>query len=1060
MLPDGLNSDVDRVLSEQRDESDARSIINEVEKINTLEGKHRYRWIWELLQNAKDEAGEGADIEIVLTPNSFTFQHTGRPFLANNLLALLRKTSTKPINGILGNTGKFGTGFVTSHLLNKIVRVKGVYKNTKGLRLFSFFIDRRSTDLEDMKAVIAQGIQVIREIDNTPAETGKLSLQNSFHYDLKESAHQIAEGGLSQLLDNLSFTMLVNKQIRSLQVTNPKEKNKYLATPKQKVIDGIDFIQLKKVDSELESTGLLIQEIGKLIIASPVLFINERYSLCPIGDRARLYKDLPLIGTEQFFIPVILQHGDFQPTEQRDGVRTKISPDISETQDVVAKKNRDCLSEFIAAFPEYLNLLIKANVNNLHLICESGIPPNVESYYDLDWYKAHIQKPIRAALITHRMVKTVSGKNIPLSEAKFPKCDHLYLESMYDLMVQWYPDSCPDKNSYEDWVRIIEQETENWPNGITVTIEDLVKEVAEKKTLAQFQIENSDKLIWLQELVLFIEKCGMERLGHDYPIYPNKDGELIIQSKIFHNPGIDERFFLISNGMGRRLETELLPLKFKAQFIEPFNVKAFLISLNTEIGAIGMKIEKALPNQIQAIVNICCTFKPGRATKREQWFELLNELIPELAKNRVEINIDEEYQWDTAEKTALKYVCYLIQKSENIVTFSLHYFSENRAKMYKWLNRFYEFVFRNEENKSVVSSYKIIPTQDGIFRVYSEGIFREDDPQMFDNIIKDLFKDYSGKGDPRAFLVDKEIISADIRSTTLHKLSRVIDDLFNNRDSEDKVHKDGKYHTLFLTLKEWIEKRSDFIADEYFPLFSKKQPVLYLKAFGGATFSRLLKLKKTVDELEQLDNIGLTATEMLKLDQAIAELGSSEQLIQKAQEMIDFADLVRWRQEVGKAAEDAFVEALGEAESKFLNPENPDIGKDFVIKLNGKEYSIEIKSAAEGNETVKMSLKQGEFAVRESGYYALCVISRPPRQLTTKDEFIGKARFVTDIGIQIGDGITKWKEGIEKLDSVRNVRVELDSKTGAIYVNKSTWSQGKTFNEFLSVLRDYFQLDK
>src|SRR5687768_6289278 len=123
----------------------------------------------------------------------------------------------------------------------------------------------------------------------------------------------------------------------------------------------------------------------------------------------------------------------------------------------------------------------------------------------------------------------------------------------------------------------------------------------------------------------------MERLGHDLPIYPNMDGELVIQSKIFHNPGLNDRFFLISNGLGRRLEKEILPRNFKATFVEKFDSKAFLNGMNTEIGNIGEKIEKIQEAQIVSIMNLCCTFKPAKAERREQWFELIHELMPSLA---------------------------------------------------------------------------------------------------------------------------------------------------------------------------------------------------------------------------------------------------------------------------------------------------------------------------------------------------------------------------------------------------------------------------------------------
>ncbi len=1053
-----FENEVDKELAEQRDESDARSIINEVEKVNTLEGRFRYRWIWELLQNAKDEAGDGADIVVTLSDSVFSFMHNGRPFLAKNLLALLRRTSTKPITGADGNTGKFGTGFVTSHLLNKVVNVSGVYKNANGCRNFSMEINRKPTDLDEMKVAIATGIQTIREIELLPAQTDELNPYNEFSYELKEATHKIAEGAIQQLLDNLAFTMLVNKQINSLEIQNAGNKIVYSPYVKEAVANGIDFIQLRATNDEQTIAGLLIYRNQKVIVASPAFHDGNQYCLLPIGGRSRLFKDLPLIGTEGFYIPVIFQHSDFYPTEQRDGIRTKISPDAQEEDDKVATNNRKCFSEFVQSFKTYMKLLIEGKVNNLHLLAESGFPTNVDQYYDPTWYRDHIQMPIRSALQEHELVRTVSGLNISVAEAKFPRCDNNHLDQMFELLSAWYPDNCPDKASMKDWVRIIEQETENWPENITVSVEDLVKAVAEKKKLDAFPMGESEGLVWIQQFISFLENCGLERFGHDYGIYPNRLGELSIQSKVFHDPGVNERFFSISEGMGRKLESELLPKNFKAKFVEPFDTKVFLNELNTEIGNLGLKIDKASAPQIDAIIKLCCTFKPSRAEKRELWFELLNQLLPEKANAKVEIEFSEDYQWETAEKAALRYVSHLIQTSVTTEAFSSTYFDNDSSKTFEWLSKFYDFVFRNEENKSAALAFKIVATQDGNFKLYTDNLFLEEEQNLFDDEIKNLYKEFCGKGDPRAFIICKEITCSEIRSAPLQQISRVIDDLLNSRDSEDKVAEGGKYHSLFLRLKNWLEAKENFVIKDYFPIYAEKEPILYVKAFGGATFSRLLKLKRSVEELEALDKLGLTATEMAELDSAVSQLGSAEQLIQKAKEMIEYADFVRWRQYVGKAAEDAFLEAIAEADSNFLNPENPDDGKDFVIRLNGKEYAIELKSAVEGKENVNMSLKQGETAVAESDRYALCVISRPAGQITDKAEFMAKAKFIINIGSEIGTKIENFKSGIDHLTSSDNVKVELDSKTGAVYVNKAIWSAGISFDEFIEHLKAYFKI--
>ena len=77
----------------QRSESEARDIIHDIDKLNTFPENKKTRWVWELLQNAKDVATEeGVNITYELKNDEIIFSHNGSAFETKNLLALLYKT--------------------------------------------------------------------------------------------------------------------------------------------------------------------------------------------------------------------------------------------------------------------------------------------------------------------------------------------------------------------------------------------------------------------------------------------------------------------------------------------------------------------------------------------------------------------------------------------------------------------------------------------------------------------------------------------------------------------------------------------------------------------------------------------------------------------------------------------------------------------------------------------------------------------------------------------------------------------------------------------------------
>ncbi|MBK7480317.1 MAG: hypothetical protein IPI69_11780 [Bacteroidales bacterium] len=70
----------------------------------------------------------GVTIEIILRDSEFIFCHNGNPFTVENITGLIQQVSSgKPSNGTNRRiTGKFGTGFISTHLLSDTVTVKGI----------------------------------------------------------------------------------------------------------------------------------------------------------------------------------------------------------------------------------------------------------------------------------------------------------------------------------------------------------------------------------------------------------------------------------------------------------------------------------------------------------------------------------------------------------------------------------------------------------------------------------------------------------------------------------------------------------------------------------------------------------------------------------------------------------------------------------------------------------------------------------------------------------------------------------------------------------------------
>ena len=101
---------VDEKLNSARDEAlvenTAQAVFKDLTKLFREESRFRSRWVWELLQNARDASPDGGvNVWLIQEPHRVIFRHNGLPFTDKNIAHLIYHGSTKYGTEI----GEFGT---------------------------------------------------------------------------------------------------------------------------------------------------------------------------------------------------------------------------------------------------------------------------------------------------------------------------------------------------------------------------------------------------------------------------------------------------------------------------------------------------------------------------------------------------------------------------------------------------------------------------------------------------------------------------------------------------------------------------------------------------------------------------------------------------------------------------------------------------------------------------------------------------------------------------------------------------------------------------------------
>jgi hypothetical protein len=531
------------------------------------------RWVWELIQNAKDVNGGGkvqVHIEVDLQdPDAHvTFSHNGAAFTVENIRFLIEqissKSRTKDSSGRPITTGKFGTGFLTTHLLSPYVLVTGVAKQPGLLpRKFELYLDRSGTELEEIIAAVEEAKKSTQKVDKQPhfKEYVAGEFNTAFRYELTDdTGKSVAQAGLSDLDTCLPYTLVFVPQIESVAYPDHLVS---LEEPEGERLDGeVQILSVTTTDFEGESLTSTIAVLSKgfTTIAMPVEQTDEGVRILPLkADLPRLFCDFPLLGTELFPFPVVVNNPTFNPTDARDGLF------LTQTQrvDPPSDHNRAVIKEALSLYLALLKYASKNAWRSLHLFAVAKPIPAGLTWVNQNWYKDEILKPIRDTLLTTKIVRTAANTMAPIQidgkkYALFPSGGTKEIRrGIWRCGRSWFPERLPALTDVELWQDIL------WPECGKLTLEQLAAFIESEGSVETLtaKLKGKDAHAWLNEFYATLKLSEPDFLSivAKKAIFPNQNGIFKKKDDLSHDAGnIDSVLLDILKLLGTDLREALL----------------------------------------------------------------------------------------------------------------------------------------------------------------------------------------------------------------------------------------------------------------------------------------------------------------------------------------------------------------------------------------------------------------------------------------------------------------------------------------------------------------------
>lgn len=627
---------IEKGIQEAGYRSIADKIIKRLHDLEKTIENNQGRWAWELLQNAKDSIANDDDsrtvsVKIILNESSVEFQHNGTHFTDQDVIGLISQISSKEVEEgqQTKKTGRFGTGFLTTHLLSRVIKIKGILKAEERLHEFEFLLDRQGEKVSELIPRISTSWDDFRKsIKEIRSDYHQNHSNTSFVYKLEtEKQRRIAKIGVEEFSKLIPFVLAFIPKIVNVEIidyvagiTTSFEKNKKF---NDELISCISI----QLNSEKQNIFILCSSNDKVAIATEVESHEIGYSIKSIKNFPKLFCDFPLIGTEDFHFPVIVNSFFFNPQTERDGIWLKGSDDPE------VQENRKILESAVELYKDLLVKISDKKFFDLYHLAESKIPSTDSRYFDEQWYKELIQKPLRQSIYQAKIVE-IESQNFEkrtIEDLHFPKSS--FSESIRKKLWQFTFDLAPNvvckKVHINNWCDI------SWEEWKTLDYEILANTVAKKETLSKLShdLKKNDNgtVDWLNSLGrFFLEDDKNLSLFKQYSTIPNQNGKFNNTKNLYIDEIQDDDLVYILELLGDDWKEILLHdgIHFIIDHIQNKNKKDIA-------GEITKILNKKLKNSsdddnLKIAISLLC-----------EWFEKNlkqgEELFSELYRKRAEI---------------------------------------------------------------------------------------------------------------------------------------------------------------------------------------------------------------------------------------------------------------------------------------------------------------------------------------------------------------------------------------------------------------------------------------
>ena len=492
------------------------------------------RWVWELIQNAKDTIASDPtrnqiNVRIEIEGDIVRFRHDGNPFTSDARFGLLYKYSEDKENS--ESIGRFGTGFLTTHCLSKVVTIESnMYSNDEKTELCGFSVTMyRDGQIEK------ELLEGLDKMEESQKYYGDLFEWTTFTYHVStDSGRRAIQLGIENFYKHITQTMLFCKELASIELNDNGKITNIIRRPIEEVAPNV-MSAIFEIHGETTSIRRFLyssyheynKELSdkyradREIRIDAAIEVDEDNCIVSHAGNTSHFCVFPLVGIEtQLEEPIILNSPDFEPDEERQSLLLS-GQNWDEEHNNISEVgiNQIIYSKVYSLYDNLVSYLSSNGYGKLYLLANGLKKAKEHDKLDEKWYSENVIKNYRDVLLKYPVVEPYANKELKkLADCIFVK-ESKNENEVFSLLTSLYPDKLIKDNL--EWSKFV------WKEGLDIwNTEDLCKNIEEKNNWNNITLAEGVAVTdWYNKFLTHVQTYD-ERYLKKYALLPNMNGEL------------------------------------------------------------------------------------------------------------------------------------------------------------------------------------------------------------------------------------------------------------------------------------------------------------------------------------------------------------------------------------------------------------------------------------------------------------------------------------------------------------------------------------------------------